>query len=126
MTRVLSLIILTVAVLAAPLAAVAQPSTNIPRIGFLTAVPLAVMSARTEAFRQGLRELGYVEGRNIVIEWRSAEGELDRLPSLAAELVRLNVEQPTKFELVINLRTAKALGLTIPPSVLARADEVIK
>ena len=50
------------------------------------------MSARTEAFRQGLRELGYVEGKNIVIEWRSAEGQLDRLPALAAELVRLKVD----------------------------------
>ena len=50
------------------------------------------MSARTEAFRQGLRELGYVEGKTILIEWRSAEGQPDRLPSLAAELVRLKVD----------------------------------
>ncbi len=50
------------------------------------------MSARIEAFRQGLRELGYVEGKNIVIEWRSAEEKLDRLPALAAELVRLKVD----------------------------------
>ena len=49
-------------------------------------------SARYEAFRQGLRELGYVQGKNIVIEWRSAEGKPDRLPSLAAELVRLKVD----------------------------------
>jgi putative tryptophan/tyrosine transport system substrate-binding protein len=83
---------LAVALLAASLAAEAQSPSNIPRIGFLTAVPLSVMSARTEAFRQGLRELGYVEGRTIVIEWRSAEGQLDRLPSLAAELVRLKVD----------------------------------
>jgi putative ABC transport system substrate-binding protein len=69
MTRVFSMVMLVVAALAAPLAAEGQQPTNIFRIGFLTAVPLSVMSARTEAFRQGLRELGYVEGKTIVIEW---------------------------------------------------------
>src|SRR2546426_685534 len=69
----------------------AQP-TKIPRIGFLSASSPAALSGRIEAFRQGLRELGYVEGKNIVIEWRSAEGKLDRLPALAAELVRLKVD----------------------------------
>ena len=90
--RLTTLALLALALLAAPLPAEAQQPTNIPRIGFLTAVPLAVMSARTEAFRQGLREMGYVEGKTILIEWRSAEGQLERLPSLAAELVRLKVD----------------------------------
>jgi putative tryptophan/tyrosine transport system substrate-binding protein len=65
----------------------AQQPTKIPRIGFLGASSASVLAARIEAFRQGLRELGYVEGKNIFIEWRSAEGNADRLPSLAAELV---------------------------------------
>ena len=70
----------------------AQQPTKIPRIGYLTAVSASTNSARTEAFREGLRELGYVEGKNIDIEWRYAEGKLDRLPALVAELVRLKVD----------------------------------
>jgi putative tryptophan/tyrosine transport system substrate-binding protein len=70
----------------------AQQPTKVPRIGFLSGQSLSTISDRTEAFRQGLRELGYVEGKNIVIEWRFAEGKLDRLPALAAELVRLKVD----------------------------------
>ena len=65
----------------------AQQTTKIPRIGYLSVQSLSTNSARIEAFRQGLRELGYLEGKNIVIEWRHAEGKLDRLPALAAELV---------------------------------------
>ena len=61
-------------------AAEAQQPTKIPRIGFLGATSASALAARIEAFRQGLRELGYVEGKNIVIEWRYAEGKLDRLP----------------------------------------------
>ena len=72
--------------------AAAQQPAKIPRIGYLAPASLSALAARTEAFRQGLRELGYVEGKNIVIEWRSAEGKLDRLPALAAELVRLKVD----------------------------------
>jgi len=70
----------------------AQQATKIPRIGYLIAASPSPSLARTESFRQGLRELGYVEGKNIVIEWRSADGKLDRLPALAAELVRLKVD----------------------------------
>ena len=54
--------------------ALAQQPKKVPRIGYLTAVPLSAIAARTEAFRQGLHELGYVEGKNIVIELRSGEG----------------------------------------------------
>jgi putative tryptophan/tyrosine transport system substrate-binding protein len=70
----------------------AQQTKKIPRIGFLAPVFPSTISDRVEAFRQGLRELGYVEGKNIVIEWRYAEGKADRLPGLAAELVRLKVD----------------------------------
>jgi ABC-type uncharacterized transport system substrate-binding protein len=212
--------------LATPRAAEAQSATKADRIGFLS----ESRQPWDEAFREGLRELGYVTGQNITIEYRYGEGRLERLSSLAAELVRLDVElivaggthsiraaketttvipivmavtadpvgsgfvaclfsfnrrriadfaaknrlasmfttgqsveagglvsygtsfadlfrraavyvdkilkgakpadlpveQPTKFELVINLKTAKALGLTIPQSVLARADRLIE
>ncbi|HEU4343985.1 MAG TPA: ABC transporter substrate-binding protein [Candidatus Binatia bacterium] len=69
----------------------AQQPAKIPRIGFLTTSP-SVFPGRIKAFRQGLRDLGYVEGKNIVIEWRYTEGKLDRAPALAAELVRLKVD----------------------------------
>jgi putative ABC transport system substrate-binding protein len=70
----------------------AQQQTKLPRIGFLAGVSRRAISARMEAFRQGLRELGYVEGKNVVIESRYAEENINRLPALAAELVRLKVD----------------------------------
>jgi putative ABC transport system substrate-binding protein len=101
----------------------AQQPTKIPRIGYLTTVSLSAISARIEAFRQGLRELGYVEGKNIVIEYRSAEGKPDRVPALAAELVRLKVDiivttgsAPT--------RAAKEATSTIPIVMTNDADPV--
>jgi ABC-type uncharacterized transport system substrate-binding protein len=82
-------VVLAVILLLAPLAAVAQqPPGKTARIGFLGDVP----SFLDEAFRQGLRELGWVEGQNIVIEYRAAELNYERLPGLAAELVRLKVD----------------------------------
>jgi putative ABC transport system substrate-binding protein len=75
------------AALAAPLGAEAQQAGKVPRVGFLA----NVRSPGTEAFQRGLRELGYVEGQNIIVEWRLAEGRLERLPDLATDLVRLNV-----------------------------------
>jgi ABC-type uncharacterized transport system substrate-binding protein len=82
-------VILSLGLTLAPLAADAQQA-KIARIGYLV-LNLAAASHLTEAFLQGLRDLGYVEGRNIVIEYRSAEGKLERLPALAAELVALKV-----------------------------------
>ena len=70
----------------------AQQPTKIPRIGYLGATSPAATAARIDAFKQGLRELGYVEGKTIFIDYRWAEGKLDRIPGLAAELVRLNVD----------------------------------
>ena len=70
----------------------AQQPKKIPRIGYLSASSASFQSFRVEAFRQGLRELGYVEGKNIVIEYRYAEGKPDRLPDLASELVRLKLD----------------------------------
>src|SRR4029453_6294710 len=78
--------------LALTIPAKAQQPTKIPRIGFLITSSPSVIAPRMDAFQQGLRELGYVEGKNIVIERRHAEGKLERLPALAAELVRLNVD----------------------------------
>jgi putative ABC transport system substrate-binding protein len=76
---------------AAPLAAEAQQAAKVARIGFLRS-NLAANPHLQEAFLQGLRDLGYVEGRNVVIEYRDAEGKLERLPALAAELVALKVD----------------------------------
>jgi putative ABC transport system substrate-binding protein len=70
----------------------AQGPTKIPRIGYLTGASPSGVSSRLEAFRLGLRELGYIEGQNILIEYRYAEGNPERLPTLAADLVHLNVD----------------------------------
>jgi ABC-type uncharacterized transport system substrate-binding protein len=67
----------------------AQQPTKVPRIGYLAAASLSANAARTEAFRRGLYKLGYLESKNITIEWRYAEGRRDRLSKFAAELVRL-------------------------------------
>jgi putative ABC transport system substrate-binding protein len=82
---------LTLGTLTAPLAVEAQLPGKVPRIGYVADNPAAQPHLR-EAFLQGLRDLGYVEGRNVVIEYRDAEGKRERLPALAAELVALKVD----------------------------------
>jgi len=92
MTTKTIVVLLVALTLASVHLAEAQQSKKVPRIGVLWLYSPAIASPFAEAFRQGLRELGYVEGKSIVIEYRHAEGKYDRLPSLAAELVRLNVD----------------------------------
>ena len=89
-SKILFWLLTTVLLITAPFAQAQQPA-KVPRIGYL-APSISASPSLFEAFQQGLRELGYVEGKNIVIEWRSNEGKVDRNPALAAELVRLKVD----------------------------------
>jgi putative ABC transport system substrate-binding protein len=77
---------------ATPLAARAQQGGRIYRIGLLETIPATQNAANLDSLRKGLRDLGYVEGRNLIIEYRSAEGRAERFPDLASELVRLKVD----------------------------------
>jgi putative ABC transport system substrate-binding protein len=115
---------MTLTILAAPLAAEAQPAGNMRRIGVLSAASsVSPPSPQYEAFRQGLRALGYVEGQNIALEARSAEGRPDRLSVLASELVRLKVDVVvTNGEPAI--RAAKAATGTIPIVMAIVGDPV--
>jgi ABC-type uncharacterized transport system substrate-binding protein len=99
----------------------AQQPGKVPQIGFLTGDSPSAMASRAEKFRQGLRDLGYVEGKNIVIEWRSWEGKLDRQRPLAAELVRL------KMDVIIaagprDTRAAQETTATIPIVMIQGGD----
>ena len=112
----------------------------LPVIGWLSVGSAESDALRLTGFRQGLNAIGYVEGQNVAIEYRWAQVQYGaNFPDLyrrAADFVDkilrgakpadIAVEQPTRFDLVVNLITAKALGLTIPPAILDRADEVIE
>jgi len=116
-------ILFVVVVLAVAVVAEAQQPKKVPRIGHLNAPSLSALAARTEAFRQGLRALGYLEGKNIVIEYRYAEGKLDRLPALAAELVRLKVDIIVSTGPSVT-RAAKEATSTIPIVMAFDTDPV--
>jgi putative tryptophan/tyrosine transport system substrate-binding protein len=116
-----SSILVATLVLVFGVAAQAQQPAKIRGIGFLTGG--GYDSARNEAFRQGLRELGYIEGKNIVIEWRAAERKPGRLPALAAELVRLKVDVIVVTGLG-DLQAAKQATATIPIVMVVDSDPV--
>ena len=116
-------LVLSALVLAVSFSAHAQQSTKVPRIGYLTGSSVAAVSENIEALLHGLRDLGYVEGKTIVIGWRGADGNRDRQRALAAELVRL------KVDVIVassggDTRAAKEASGTIP-IVMAQADDPV-
>ena len=113
MKRKITFLTLCAMLFALCFSASAQQPKKVPLIGYLSASDPATESARAETIRLALRELGYIEGQNIAIEYRYAEGKLDRLPELAAELVRL------KVDIIVvaggrTIRAAKNATKTIP------------
>jgi putative ABC transport system substrate-binding protein len=120
MRRIGLAVVLALSLTLVPLATGAQPASKVPRIGYLSPTTAPTFE---DAFRQGLRELGYVEDRNIAIEYRWAEGKYERLPQLAADLVRL------KVDVILAVTTsatqaAKAATRTIPIVFTLVADPV--
>ena len=118
----LSWLLTTVLLTSAPSAEAQQP-TKISRIGYLSPGDANGSRASVEPFRQGMRELGYVEGKNILIEYRYAEGKLDRIPSLVAELVQLKPEVLVVISL-LSIRAAKQATKTIPIIIMSTQDPV--
>src|SRR5437867_8146605 len=118
------IVTLTLSLLAAPLAADAQQAGKVPRIGFLGVTSPSDRPHHVDAFRQGLRELGWVEGQNIVIDYRYAEGRVDRPPDLAAELVRLKVDLIVASAGTQAATAAKNATGTIPIVMIAVRDPV--
>ena len=117
-------ITLVLTILVVPLASGGQQRAKIPRLGFLSPGSPATVGADVQAFRQGLRELGWLEGQHLVIEYRWAEGRLEQLPALAGDLVRLSVD------LIVAARTAASQAAqkattTIPIVSIASSDPVV-
>jgi putative ABC transport system substrate-binding protein len=101
----------------------AQQPGKVYRVGLLSARASSSESTRAEAFRQGLRKLGYIEGKNIIIDYRYAEGKFERLPDLAAELVRLKIDVILALG-VPPTRAAKQVTTTIPIVMTGGSDPV--
>jgi len=116
---------LALVILTAPLAVEAQPPTKVYRVGYVRPGSASVSASETEAFTQRLRELGYIEGQNLVIEARFADSQLERLSALVAELVRLPVDC-----LVVNgtgtIRAAKQATSTIPIVMINVSEDPVR
>jgi putative ABC transport system substrate-binding protein len=110
------------AVLAAPLAGEAQHAGKVPRIGVLLTL-YSAMEDPPQQFRLGLRDLGYIEGQNITVEWRSAEGNYERLPALVAELVQLKVDVIVT-DVTRATQAARQATSKIPIVIMVAADPV--
>jgi len=123
MNRRKLLIALGAGALGAPFASFAQQQVKVRRIGFLGAISASGYASQVEGFRSGLRDFGYVEGKNLVVEYRWAEGQYERLPELVAELIR------SKVEVIVThgtpgTRAAKQATTTIPIVMATVADPV--
>jgi len=116
---------LALVILTAPLAVETQPPTKVYRVGYVRPGSASVSASETEAFTQRLRELGYIEGQNLVIEARFADSQLERLSALVAELVRLPVDC-----LVVNgtgtIRAAKQATSTIPIVMINVSEDPVR
>jgi putative ABC transport system substrate-binding protein len=119
-------ILFVVVLLAFAVVAEAQQLKKVPRIGYLSAFDPAFESARAEAIRLALHERGYIEGQNIGIEYRYAEGKIDRFPELAAKLVHLKVDLIVVAGGDRLVRTAKNATKTIPIVMLGLGSDPIK
>ena len=126
MKRALPSILVAVVLLAVGVIAEAQQPTKVPRIGYLSNADAATDSARAEGIRLALRDLGYIEGQNIAIEYRYAEGKVDRAPELAAELVRLKVDIIVVASGDQWIRAAKNATKTIPIVMMGQGTNPVK
>jgi putative ABC transport system substrate-binding protein len=133
MNAIALFITLALGLLVAPLAADAQQPTKVPRIGIVQGGggpgdwPIEIdltPEGFTKAFRQGLRELGYIEGKNILVEYRGAEGYRDRIPGLVAELLHLHVDVLVSGNGQA-IRAAKETTTTVPVVMVYNADPVV-
>jgi putative ABC transport system substrate-binding protein len=122
-SRWLTSLILSILLFMLCVSAEAQQSKKLTRIGFASSGSISSIKPFVQGFLDGLREAGYVEGQNIVVEWRSAEGDLERVPGIVAELIRLNVDVIVAPPAQTALR-AKSLTQTIPIVMISGGDPV--